>query len=298
MKLLATASLASIAASSLLLATAPCAAEESIADAISGTEREPAELTEAPGRQWFHVSAMADIESAYICRGYIWDARPYSAQEVSGMADFEDFGRFSATAWSMSSLSHSGNSSSQSRYAYAEVDYVLKYSVDVPITDGWRIQNTIIRQWVTNPGYRDSHTSADWQVMQLLHNPFVTPYWRLRYIHHPRQSAYWCVGARRTFEILEGLDFTIDFFGDLGDHRHYRVLYGPRDDGSRYHAGLQALNLVFRLDYRLMDHVSVFAFLGEFCVVHREARDALKASSAKEAKRDLTYGGLGVAIDF
>lgn len=29
--------------------------------------------------------ASADIESAYICRGYVWDSRPYSAQDA-GMA--------------------------------------------------------------------------------------------------------------------------------------------------------------------------------------------------------------------
>ena len=288
---------ASIATPTFFMAPAQCMAEENMEDAIAATEREPEPLTEE-GRKWLSVHAMADIESAYICRGYIWDTRPYSAQEITGEADFGDLGRVSATAWSMSSLSGSGNSSSISRYAYAEIDYLLRYSIDMPITEDWRLQNTVIRQWVTNPGYRRAHTLCDWQVMQILHNPYITPYWRLRYIHHPRQSAYWCVGARRSFELMEGLDFTIDFFGDLGDHRHYRGLYGPKEDGGRYHAGLQALNLIFRLDYKLMEHVSLFGFIGEFCLVNRGARHAIKASNAKEAKRDITYAGLGIAIDF
>ena len=95
---------ASIATPTFFMAPAQCMAEENMEDAIAATEREPEPLTEE-GRKWLSVHAMADIESAYICRGYIWDTRPYSAQEITGEADFGDLGRVSATAWSMSSKS-------------------------------------------------------------------------------------------------------------------------------------------------------------------------------------------------
>ena len=288
----------------LLAASAACTASSSIAEedidttiAVSSGEVETSGTTVEEGK-WLSIRALADIETAYICRGYVWDSRPYSAQSVDGEADFGAYGRLVASVWTMSALSGSGHSDDMGRYAYAEVDYVLRYSVDAQIAEGWRLQNTVSRQWVTNPGYRRSHTLADWQAMQILHNPYVIPYWRLRYIHDPRQSAYWCVGLRKTVEVVDGLDFTADFFGDLGDHRHYRALYGPKEDGGRYHAGLQALNLVLRLDYKLMDHVGIFAFVGQFCLVNRGARDAIKASDLKQAKRDLTYGGVGVTIDF
>ena len=41
-------------------------------------------------------SASADVETAYICRGYVWDSRPYSAQEASAEVGFGPFGSVAA----------------------------------------------------------------------------------------------------------------------------------------------------------------------------------------------------------
>ena len=46
-------------------------AEDAIAD-----EAEEKEVSSAE-RKWFSFHAFADVETAYICRGYIWDTRPY-----------------------------------------------------------------------------------------------------------------------------------------------------------------------------------------------------------------------------
>ena len=61
----------------LVAAFASCAvrvlfAEDVIAD--EATELIPTE------HKLFSFNAFADVETAYICRGYIWDTRPYSAQ--------------------------------------------------------------------------------------------------------------------------------------------------------------------------------------------------------------------------
>lgn len=248
----------------------------------------------------FSVDAYADVESAYICRGYVWDVRPYSAQFVDGSIDLGDFGRFDAFVWTMSAMSGSGSSAKMTRRAYAEADYLLRYSYGYDIAEGWRLTSGIARQWVTNPGYRGGHTVCDWQFMQSLSNPFLTPYWKVRAIHHPFNEAYWIVGVKRSFELMECLTFTVDFFGDLGDNRHFTNLYGAKKGipGSRYHGGLQALNLVFRLDYALNEHVGLFAFIGQFGVVSDDARAAVKAMNAPEARRDLTFGGAGLTLAF
>lgn len=269
--------------------------------AAAATAEETAVAAEpATGRKWLSISAYADVETAYISRGYVWDTRPYSAQCAAGMVDFADFGKVEASVWTQSAMSGKGTSAKMSRYAYAEVDYLLRYYYDIEFTEGWRLRNGVGRQWVTNPGYIGGRTLCDWQALQELNTPWITPYWRLRLIHKPIDEAYWCVGVKRSFELCDGLTFTANFFGDLGDNRHYRNLYGPNGTkpGASYHGGLQALNLVFRLDYRLFEHVGLFAFVGQFCLVSDDARDAAKAMDAREAKRDLTYGGGGVSIDF
>ena len=294
--------MASISAAAAL-AAAETLAEDAISyEAADETVREAVEEVEDDGdHKWFSIHAYADIESAYISRGYVWDSKPYSAQFVDGEINLGEFGSLDASVWTMSALSDNGNSAAMRRYAYAEADYVIAYTYTMELAEKWNLRNTFSRQWVTNPGYHDAHTLCDWQVKQVLENPYITPYWRLRYIHKPRQSSYWMLGLKKRFDTsVEGLTFTVDFYADLGDGRHFRHLYGPHEGNprGRYHSGLQALNLIFRLDYAITEHFGVFAYVGQFCLVSDDARDAIKASSAREAKRDLTVGGIGVSLDF
>lgn len=281
----------------VVLMAAALAAVSAVAD--DGEQTEDNAVVDELARR-VSIRASADVETAYICRGYVWDTRPFSAQDVSLGVDLDPFGMPEATVWTYSPMSSSGHSDSMTRYAYAEVDYLLRYYYDIDIAEGWRLRNGVGRQWVTNPGFRGGRTIVDWQVLQVLHTPWVTPYWRLRVIRRPFDETYWVLGVKRSFDILDDLSFTVDFFGDLGDRRHFRNLYGDWADanGRRLSGGLQALNIVFRLDYRLFDHVGLFAFIGQFDVVGDDARDAVKAKQVPEAKRDLTYGGVGVSVSF
>ena len=282
-----------------ILLIAVLVACSAVADDVIAEEAAEAEVS-ASGHKLLSFSAYADIETAYVCRGYIWDTRPYSAQYAAGEVDLDAFGKVEASVWTQSAMSDQGTSARMSRYAYAEVDYLLRYYYDIDIAEGWRLRNGLGRQWVTNPGYVGGRTLCDWQALQVLNTPWITPYWRLRLIRRPIDETYWVVGVKRSFELCDGLSFTADFFGDLGDNRHFVNLYGPKraKPGARYRGGLQALNLVVRLDYRLVEHVGLFAFAGQFCLVSDDARDAAKSMKIPEARRDLTYGGVGLALDF
>ena len=284
--------------SSILFIAALVACAAAANDVIA-EETAEAELA-APSRKWFSFSAYADVESAYVCRGYVWDTRPYSAQYAAGEADLGVFGKVEVSVWTQSAMSDKGTSANMSRYAYAEVDYILRYYYDIDIAEGWRLRNGVGRQWVTNPGYVGGRTLCDWQALQVLSTPWITPYWRLRRIRKPIDETYWAVGVKRSFELCDGLTFTADFFGDFGNSRHYKNLYGPKmaKPGASYREGLQALNLVLRLDYRLAEHIGLFAFIGQFCLVSDDARAAAKSMKIPEAKRDLTFGGVGVSLDF
>ena len=55
---------------------------------------------------------------------------------------------------------------------------------------------------------------------------------------------------------------------------------------------------MLRLDYKLIDHVGLFGFVGQFCVIGDNARDAVKATPGPEMRRDITYGGVGVSVNF
>lgn len=251
-------------------------------------------------REWIGVSAFAELQTAYLARGKVVDARPFSAQFFDAEAKFGKFGHFGGHAWSVTSLSGSGQGAPK-RYAYNEVDYNLHYVYDLEIAEGWTLENRVARQWVTLPGYHgNAKTICEWHVAQALHNPYVTPYYLLRHSCQPEVWSYWNVGAKRSFALTDELSLTVDFFGDCGDARHFASQYGVKPDApdSRYHGGLMALNLVLRLDWKVTDYLSLYTFVWQFDIVSDEARDTVKATKLPEARRDITVGGVGLAINF
>lgn len=272
-------------------------AEDTIAEAVETATTH--DLSEG-WLERFSFNAYADIETAYLCRGAIYDTRPFSAQYAAVEADLDPLGVIEPAIWTYTPMSSSGQSAELTHRAYAEVDYLLRYYYDIDFADGWRLRSGVGKQWVTNPGFRGGRTVVDWQALQLLHTPWITPYWRLRVIRRPFQETYWVLGLKRSFDILDDLALTADIFGDLGDRRHMDNLYGAWADanGRRLHGGMNGLNLVLRLNYKLFDHVGLFGFVGQFCVIGDNARDAVKATPGPEMRRDITYGGVGVSVSF
>ena len=246
-----------------------------------------------------HVSAYADIETAYWARGAIVDRKPYSAQLVDLSFDLDPVGRVGGYAWSVSSLATSGQGATR-RNAYNEVDYGVYYGYGLELAEDWILDTTVAKKWVTLPGYHPhAHSISEWNVSQALKNSYVTPYYLLRRAYHGQQWCYWEVGLTRSWKFLEDFTFTVTAFGELGDGRHFAAQYGENPNGDgHYSNGLMALNLILRLDYAVTENFGLFAFVHQFDVVSSDARDALDASSAPEALKDLTIGGIGVNFNF
>ena len=246
-----------------------------------------------------HVSAYADIETAYWARGAIVDRKPYSAQFVDISFDLDPVGRVGGYAWSVSSLATSGQGATR-RNAYNEVDYGVYYGYGLELAEDWILDTTVAKKWVTLPGYHPhAHSISEWNVSQALKNPYVTPYYLLRRAYHGQQWCYWDVGLTRSWKFLDDFTFTVTAFGEFGDGRHFAAQYGENPNGDgHYSNGLMALNLILRLDYAVTENFGLFAFVHQFDVVSSDARDALDASSAPEALKDLTIGGIGVNFNF
>ena len=95
-----------------------------------------------------HVSAYADIETAYWARGAIVDRKPYSAQFADLSFDFDPFGVVGGYAWSVSSLATSGQSATR-RNAYNEVDYGVYYGYSLGIAEDWSLDTAVAKKWVS-----------------------------------------------------------------------------------------------------------------------------------------------------
>lgn len=245
-----------------------------------------------------HVSAYADIETAYWARGAIVDRKPFSSQYADLSFDLDPVGRIGGYAWSVSSLATSGQSATR-RNAYNEVDYGVYYGYGLELAEDWILDTTVAKKWVTLPGYHPhAHSISEWNVSQALKNPYVTPYYLLRRAYNGQHWCYWDAGLTRSWKFLEDFTFTATVFGELGDSRHFAAQYGANPHGGRYSDGLMALNLMLRLDYAVTEWLGVFAFVHQFDVVSSDARDALDASTTPESRKDLTIGGVGVVLNF
>ena len=244
-------------------------------------------------------SAYADIETAYWARGAIVDKNPYSAQFADLSVDLDPFGRIGGYAWSVSSLSKSGQSATR-RNAYNEVDYGVYYGYGLELAEDWTLDTTVAKKWVTLPGYRPhANTISEWNISQSLKNPYVTPYYLLRRAYKGQKWCYWDVGLTRAWKFLDDFTFTATAFGELGDSDHFMAQYGanPHGDG-RYSSGLMALNLLVRIDYALTDWLGVYAFVHQFNVVSSDARDALDRDTSPQSRKDMTIFGVGMAVNF
>ena len=118
--------------------------------AITAAGGETNALAAAASR--IHVNAYADVETAYWARGAVVDEHPYSAQFADLSFDLDPFGKIGGYAWSVSSMSRTGQSATR-RNAYNEVDYGVYYDYRLRLCDGWTLDNTVAKKWVTLPGY-------------------------------------------------------------------------------------------------------------------------------------------------
>ena len=270
-----------------LLASSAVAAEEESVNLVSETCKR------------ITVSAFADIESAYWARGAIVDKRPFSAQYVDLSVDLDPFGRIGGYAWSVSSLSKSGQSATR-RNAYNEVDYGVYYGYGLELAEGWTLDTVVAKKWVTLPGYHPhASTISEWNFSQSLKNPYVTPYYLLRRAYNGQKWCYWDVGLARSWKFLDDFTFTATAFGEFGDSRHFASQYGANPHGSgRYSDGLMALNLMLRLDYSVSENFVLFAFVHQFDVVSSDARAALGRDTSPQSCKDMTIFGVGMSVNF
>ena len=182
--------------------------------------------------QRLSFSAFADIESAYWARGAIVDKNPFSAQFAGAKVDLDPVGSIGGYAWSVSSMARSGQSANRRNF-YNEVDYCVYYGYEWKILDELSLDSNFGPKWVTLPGYRPhANTMKELNVWQSLKNPYVTPYYLLRWFYRPEYMCYWDVGLTRSWELFSQLTLTVTAFGELGDSDHFMAQYGANPHGA------------------------------------------------------------------
>ena len=287
---------AALAALAVLCAACACADDPDERWSLSG-------IKNAFGLDALSLTLGADVRSAYLSRAKVCEARPVSSQLVSGdfpLDALAPVGRVGMDFWTISSLTHKMDSVHKNMF-FQERDFTLRYGYDWQIADGWRLASDVMRTWVTLPGYTHGmdHSTQEWRCAQRLENPWLTPYYLVRRAVHPRDWLYVRLGVQHRFALTDSLSVTPGFYGEGGNENHYQQRYGAKDPAwSKYHSGVQALNAVLTLSWKLTDWASLYASVQQFGIVDADARDRVKAKKTHNSRRDLTVGTVGIVCRF
>ena len=257
------------------------------------------------GLDFISLKAGADVRTAYLSRGKVCEARPMSSQSVTADIMLDQFhvpGRVGIDFWTISSLTHKMDTIHKNMF-FQERDFTLRYGYDWDIADDWRLASDVMFTWVTLPGYRHDkgldYCRHECRFAQRLENPWVTPYYLLRRAIHPDDWLYVRVGAQHVFRLTDTLSLTPNFYAECGNDRHFRQRYGANDPvWTSYTDGVQALNAVLTLSWKVTKWASIFASVQQFDIVDDDARDRTKAKKTHNSRRDLTVGTIGVVCRF
>jgi len=248
------------------------------------------------GAAWFepHASVDVGVRSAYISRGRVIEHTPIQANDIDVRFDLSGFGRFGLDHWNCSSL---GDSASRfHRRAFHELDWTPYYGYAWRFSDGWSLDSEIRPQWQAYYGgvRRDPPTSFELDFVQSIKNPYVTPFWMMRYTFEPVRWGYYVVGLKRTFVICRYLRLTPRVSTDFADGAGRRRRFGPRSDGTPYGAGILSVVAELKAEVPITDWFSLYAAVGQFDVLDSGGRDNLR----NDYQRDLTYGNVGIILLF
>ena len=263
----------------------------------------PTELKNACGLDFMSLTVGGDVRSAYLSRAKVCEARPMAAQYATADIPFDwiaPIGRLGVDFWTISSLTHKMDDIHKNMF-FHERDFTLRYGYDWQIADDWRLASDVMSTWVNLPGYihGSDHSTHEWRCAQRLDNPWITPYYLVRRAIHPRDWLYVRIGAQHAFHLTDTLSLTPNFYAELGNENHYQQRYGAKDPPwSKYHGGVQALNAVLTLSWKVTEWASLFASVQQFDMVDSDARDRTKARKTHNARRDLTVGTVGVICKF
>ena len=257
------------------------------------------------GVDFITLTASADIRSAYLSRAKVCEARPMSSQLLSGDIHLYPIhvpGRVGIDFWTISSLTHKMDTIHEDRF-FQERDFTLRYGYDWDIAEGWRLASDVMSTWVNLPGYRHDlgldYCRHEWRLAQRLDNPWVTPYYLIRRSVHPDDWLYVRIGAQHAFHLTDTISLTPNFYAECGNDRHFRQRYGVNDPPwASYNNGVQALNAVLTLSWKVTKWASLFASVQQFDIVDDDARDRTKAKKTHNSRRDLTVGTVGVVCRF
>ena len=146
------------------------------------------------------VFGSADVRSSNISRGSVVNPEPIQSL-TAGVEAGTEANTLGARVWMCNHLTDARDN--MMRRAFNEIDPYLYGRNRFEVAKNWRVVSEFGPCWVLAPEFRypyRSHTEVEWRVRQSLENPFLTPYYYVRWCVHPAVLPYWMAGVQHVFE--------------------------------------------------------------------------------------------------
>ena len=248
----------------------------------------------------FFVDFTPEVRSTYVSLGKIVEDAPMQTTFVRLGVDARAFGRFALYNWNVSSLTDRRRDIHRHAIYHTEFGPTWIYGID--LADGWRLQNHAILAMTFFRGYEDPAGEGEYGWVHTEHalvNPYVTPYFYIRRCAIGSDYLHFRVGGRRRCPLGGGVYLTPAVFADGGNARDFKRVVGRNVNGGGWGGGgFSAVTFRLECGWRPTDWLAIFAYVEQYEIVDKDARDATSASASKCAHNDLTIGGVGLSFNF
>ena len=242
----------------------------------------PVAVQEEDSETGWGMEATADLFSAYVWRGCVYNDRPVFQPAAELTYATADYGTFGAGLWSNFDLTDRNRQVSGG--GLNEIDYHLFYGIDVG-----EVSLEIGHYWYTVPranGQDYWASTREVYVYAAYNNDLVTPFACLTYDYADYDGFYLNVGLNKEVSLSDQLTLGAEVSLGAGDDDY--MAYVGTDD-----AGLMDFNAAVYADFSLTDSVSVGCRIAWMSLIDSDARDA-----EPYWDEDILWGGLSVSASF
>jgi len=228
------------------------------------------------------IEATADVFSAYVWRGCVYNDRPVFQPAVTLTYATADYGTFGAGLWGNFDLTKRNHQVACG--GLNEIDYQLFYGIDVG-----DVSMEVGHYWYTFPranGQDYWSSTREMYVYAAYNNDWVTPFACLAYDYVDYDGFYLNVGLNKEVALSDQLTLGAEISLGAGDDDY--MAYFETDD-----AGFMDFNAAVYLDFALTDTVSVGGRIAWMSLIDSGARD-----TETYWDEDILWGGLSVAASF
>jgi len=248
----------------------------------------------------FYAYVNPEVRTTYLSLGKIVEDRPMQVTAIGFGWDTGVLGRFYVKNWDVSSLTD--RRADVHRHCLYHHEWGPAWQYDWKFNEEWKLRFDLTRSWTIYDGF--NYPSRNncyhwWEFGQALENPYVVPFYRLRYAFRTSDYFYAGFGVRKRIPIWQSWYATPSVTFEGGNAGNSRRMFGKNKYGDNWGYG-QITSVTMRLEtgWRFNEIFTAFIYVEQYEVIGDAARATNADSDYLCSHNDWTLGGIGMRMRF